>query len=357
MIFNTKFNSYGKAFKVSAFYILILVIVALFSNILANSDFGIIPYGAGDLDFKNTNAVGPFDSQDVSSNAYRHWLGTDELGRDVLAGIIHGSKSAIFIGFGAMLIASLLGLFIGISAAWFGDNRLKTTYFKVISNSVLFLVFILASSSIVPWDIMEISLVSKLSYFLCIFLVYIVLVKVISMINKHANFKNNASFPTDLILSRLIELFDSLPLLLVIISLSAIVEASVFTIILILGATGWVSMAKFARAETLRIKNLEYIESAVALGLRDKQLLLKHILPNIATPILVVFAFGVSNAILVESTLSFLGIGLKVDEVSWGSILALARQDYNAWWLAVFPGFAIFCTVFSLNIIGNRLSK
>jgi peptide/nickel transport system permease protein len=124
----------------------------------------------------------------------------------------------------------------------------------------------------------------------------------------------------------------------------------------IIGLIGWTSIARFIRAELLRIRNLSYIEAARAMGFSEFQILLKHAIPNALGPVLITLAFGIASAILLESTLSFLNIGVSDEDVSWGKLLSYARQREEAWWLAVFPGLAIFITVTIFNLIGEGLS-
>ena len=124
----------------------------------------------------------------------------------------------------------------------------------------------------------------------------------------------------------------------------------------IIGLTGWTGIARFIRAELLKVRNLEYIEAAHALGYSESRTLLKHAIPNSLSPVLISIAFGIASAILVESTLSFLGIGVPAETMTWGSMLSSARQSPSAWWLAIFPGFAIFITVTWYNLVGEGLT-
>jgi peptide/nickel transport system permease protein len=124
----------------------------------------------------------------------------------------------------------------------------------------------------------------------------------------------------------------------------------------IIGLTSWSGYARFVRAEFLRLRNQDFVHAAVASGLPLWSVLFRHMLPNGLAPVLVSASFGVASAILSESVLSFLGLGL-VDEPSWGDLLSQATGQGGAftWWLAIFPGAAIFLTVFSYNLIGEAL--
>jgi len=150
---------------------------------------------------------------------------------------------------------------------------------------------------------------------------------------------------------------ESLPLLFLIIAFSAILTPSITTIVILIGISSWSGIAKFARAEALVLKESNYVNHAKAIGMSNFRIIYTHILPNALSPILVSLAFGISAAILIESSLSFLGIGIQNSEASWGSLLASARQDYQSWWLAIFPGLAIFLTVYSCNKYADKLSS
>ena len=117
------------------------------------------------------------------------------------------------------------------------------------------------------------------------------------------------------------------------------------------------NIALLIRGEFLKIKNLEYITAAKALGLSDWKILFRHALPNAVTPVIVLAASMVSGMILTESSLSFLGIGLPVEQITWGSLLRQAEQNTSAWWLAAFPGLCIFAVVVIFNQLAENLRK
>ena len=211
-----------------------------------------------------------------------HWLGTDKLGRDVMAGIIHGSRISLSIGFVSVGIALLIGVFLGALAGYFGS-----------------------------W--------------------------------------------VDLVISRVFELELAIPTFFLLITVAAVLPPSIFLTMLIIGLTGWVGIARFTRNEFLKIRSLDYVTAALALGVSNRKIMFRHILPNALAPVMVSIVLGVAGAILLESSLSFLGIGVPADTVTWGSILNEARSNTFAWWLAVFPGFAIFITVLAYYLVGEGL--
>jgi len=162
--------------------------------------------------------------------------------------------------------------------------------------------------------------------------------------------------PFDMIISRMIEILNSIPtLFLILLIISIVGKPNLYVIMVIIGLTGWTGIARFIRAELLKVRSLEYIEAAHSLGYSNFRTLFKHAIPNALSPVLISIAFGIASAILTESTLSFLGLG-PADTVTWGQLLSYARQVPQAWWLAIFPGFAIFITVTVFNLIGEGLT-
>lgn len=160
----------------------------------------------------------------------------------------------------------------------------------------------------------------------------------------------------DLLGMRLVEIFSAIPTFLLLLSCVAYFEPNLYVMMAIIGATGWVGDSIFVRAEFLRLREQDFVVAARACGLPLRSILFRHILPNAVTPVLINASFGVAGAILTESTLSFLGIGL-VNETSWGQLLnqALGAGGTFYWWIALYPGLAIFLTVFAYNLIGEAL--
>jgi len=156
----------------------------------------------------------------------------------------------------------------------------------------------------------------------------------------------------DLIGSRLVEVFSAIPTIFLLIAIVAFYGRSLYLIMVVIGLTGWVGDAYFVRAEFLRLRKQDFVQAAIACGLPLRSILFRHMLPNGISPVLVSVSFGIAGAILSESTLSFLGLGL-VEEPSWGQMLNQALQGSFHWWIATFPGLAIFFTVLGFNLIGE----
>lgn len=160
----------------------------------------------------------------------------------------------------------------------------------------------------------------------------------------------------DWIVSRLIEVVLCFPFLLLVLAIVALFRPSFLTVMIALGLTSWTTEARFVRGEFLRIRETEFAQAARASGARDSRIIFRHLLPNALAPVLVSASFGVASAILTESALSFLGMGVPPPTASWGNILSTAEVHIEyAWWLALFPGIAIFLTVAAFNIIGDRV--
>lgn len=323
-----------------------------------------IPYGPTTLDLKNKDYADPFGEQHVPSPRWRHRLGTDNLGRDVLAGMVHGARIAMLVGVISMGIALVIGVFFGSLAGYFGDNRMKVSRIRIIMN-LLFLFFAsFYAFSVRSYTLTDALSTSFMGFLFQLFISLLIFAAVMIVPNllvipfKRIGWAaHQIEVPVDIIISRLIEVLESIPTFLLIMSIVAIVEKpSVFIVMAIIGFTGWTGIARYIRAELLKVRNLEYVEAAQALGFPEWRIILRHAIPNALTPVLISVSFGVASAILTESSLSFLGIGVPPEQVTWGSMLSLARGYPQAWWIAIFPGFAIFVTVTIFNLIGDGLT-
>jgi peptide/nickel transport system permease protein len=168
--------------------------------------------------------------------------------------------------------------------------------------------------------------------------------------------RSSVSLPVDSLVMRLIEIINGVPALLLLLAVVAILrEPRLISVMLIIGLLAWTTIARFVRAELLRIRRLEYVEAARVLGIGPWRILWRHALPNALDPVLITLAFGMAGAVLLEAILSFLGIGLPPNLVTWGSMLQHVREAPSAWWLVVFPGLAIFVTIAIFNLLGEAL--
>ena len=160
----------------------------------------------------------------------------------------------------------------------------------------------------------------------------------------------------DLIISRLIEIVICFPSFFLILTIVAFIGPSIFNIMIVIGLTGWTSVARLVRGEFLRLGEQEFVLAGRALGYSPLRIIFRHVLPNAMAPVLVSATFGIAGAILTESALSFLGFGITVPKPSWGGILATGRDAiFRAPWMIYFPGLAIFLTITAYNLVGEAL--
>ena len=162
----------------------------------------------------------------------------------------------------------------------------------------------------------------------------------------------------DQVLMRLVDLMLCFPSFFLILAVIALLEPSIWNIMAVIGLTGWMGVARLVRAEFLSLREREFVVAARALGASDLRLILRHMLPNALAPVMVSATLGVAGAILTESALSFLGLGVQPPTPSWGNILTAGKDNIEiAWWLSFFPGLAILLTVMSYNLLGEGIRE
>lgn len=244
------------------------------------------PQGGGDFALWPPVPFSPTEYdllESLAAPSAAHWFGTDDSGRDVLSRMIHGARISLSVGFVAVGIALVIGVFMGAVAGYFGG-----------------------------W--------------------------------------------LDDLISRIIEILLTIPTFFLIIAIIAFLPPSIYNIMIVIGLTGWTGVARFVRAEFLKLKQLDFVMASRALGASHGRIILVHMLPNAMAPVLVSAVFGVAGAILTESSLSFLGFGVPPPTPSWGDILSQSRDYIEfAWWLTFFPGFAIFLSITAYNLVGEGL--
>jgi len=306
-----------------------------------------IPYSPTTLDFLNAQFKPPSKSkQNIKSGFWKHRMGTDDLGRDVASGMIHGARVAMLVGIISMGISTIIGIIMGALSGYFGDSKLKTSRIRIILNLIAVPIAFFYAGAVGG--------AMSIPVFIGIMLaanVLVMLLKKIPALGKKVN------LPVDILIMRLIEILRSVPRLLLILAIVAIIRPSIYIVMIIIGLTSWTGICRFIRGELLRVRSLEYIEAAESLGYSRFRIVMKHALPNAISSALIAIAFGVAAAILIESSLSFLGIGIPPEQITWGKLLSIGRKAPEAWWLAIFPGFAIFVTVTVFNLLGDGLAE
>lgn len=160
----------------------------------------------------------------------------------------------------------------------------------------------------------------------------------------------------DGIIMRFVDVMLCFPTFFLILAVIAFWEPSIWKIMFVIGITGWMGVARLVRAEFLSLKERDFVQAARALGGKDFRIIFRHVLPNSLAPVLVSATLGIAGAILTESALSFLGIGIQPPHPSWGNMLTAGKDNIEiAWWLSFFPGFAIFITVMGYNMLGEGI--
>ncbi|WP_256445763.1 ABC transporter permease [Skermanella sp. TT6] len=243
----------------------------------------------------DANAVSLFDR--FAPPSPQNWLGTDELGRDVLVRLLYGGRVSLFVGLAAAVASAVVGTVIGLLAGFFGgrfDAFLMRVTDGVIALPLLPLLIVLAAVDL-----------------------------------------GKLGVPAGLAQSD---------------------QVSLYRIIVIVSLAGWTTVARLVRGAALSVRQREYVRAATALGAGNLRLMLVHVLPNVASPIVVATTLSVGNIILLESVLSFLGLGIQPPLPSWGNMLTNAQElIWSAPMLAIYPGLLIFVTVIAFNFVGDGL--
>ncbi len=310
-----------------------------------------IPHAAGTADLSTPALLPPLAR---SASGY-HWLGTDRLGRDTAAGLVAGTRIAVCVGVGSLFIALLIGVPLGAVAGFYGNSGIQLSRAGVLAlglGGVLGATFALGSLAALGPGLLLLLLLVGLSVAASTSLVWLPLRALASRISW---LQRPVIIPVDRLVLLLMELNVSIPGLVVLIAvLSFTTQSSLLLMVVIIGVLGWTQVARFLRAELIRIREMRYVAAARISGIGELRVLFRHALPNAVRPVLVVASFMVGSSILAETMLSFLGVGVSAAEVTWGSMLQQSRTWPSAWWLAVFPGILLTLTVLACNSTRRR---
>ncbi|MBD2714592.1 ABC transporter permease [Microvirga sp. STR05] len=267
-----------------------------------------------------------------------HLLGTDSQGQDVLRGMLYGARTALLVSIPTTLLASALGTALGVAAGYWGNTRLRIPkhWLGSVAVALIFYIFFAAPANSVlagwwPWCTAGGGLLLSVA------------------LSRFSQWRTTVALPVDSLVSAAIVFLAALPRLLLVVLVATAVTPSVTTLVLLLTLTFWVPTARLIRAEVRRIRWLPYLEAAVALGLPAHQILLRHVLPNCWHVVRTAVPLSLAILISLETTLSFLGVGLPPELPSWGRLLAAGRIAPSCWWLIVFPTIALLLTALSLR--------
>lgn len=270
-------------------------------------------------------------------------FGTDDLGRDVFARMLQGAWVSLTVGFVAVGIAVLIGIFMGGIAGYFGQHYIRMDH-------LLWTAFLIAGLGL---------LAANHPYAGVIILVWVAVWPFLWAAGKNlpgtAILKKN-TFSVDTLIMRFVDIMLCFPSFFLILTVVALLPASIYNIMIIIGLTSWMGATRFVRAEFLSLREHDFVSAARALGLSDFRIIFRHMMPNAIAPVLVSATIGIATAILTEAGLSFLGFGVPPPHATWGNILSDGKRFiFDAPWLTFIPGFTILVVVLSFNLFGEGL--
>jgi len=273
-------------------------------------------------------------------------LGTDELGRDVFARMLQGAWVSLTVGFVAVGIAVVIGVVLGGLAGYFGRGP--------ITVAGVLAVLLLGGAAVA---------VGTLSRSLRVpgVLVAVALAGVLFLLRRRSpggllSLLGLQILTVDMLITGLIDIMLCFPSFFLILTVVALLPASIYNIMVVIGITSWMGAARFVRAEFLSLREQDFVTAARALGVSDLRIIFRHMVPNAMAPVLVSATIGIAGAILAEAGLSFLGFGVPPPHATWGNILSDGKNYlFDAPWLTYIPGCAILVVVLSFNLFGEGL--
>lgn len=286
----------------------------------------------------------------------KHWMGTDHLGRDVAAFWFKGLFYSFTLSLIAGIIAAFIGLLLGGLAAYYG-NRFPINHWLA-ECVIIVLTFLISFAVYHQLRFWLPGLGAFLSFILFGLFLSFAIWRLGSKALRQSGLVGNGEFKLDQVVMTGVELFESVPALLIILTLLSMIQIKYYWQVgILLGLIGWPTAARFARSEGSKLFYKKYIRDLQRLGISDLKILWKYVLPSILPSLGVVFSYSIAAFILAESFLSFLGIGLPGEFSSWGRMLNDARRFPQSWWLGVFPVLGIFLLVWSYHRLARQLEK
>ena len=276
-------------------------------------------------------------------------LGTDDLGRDVFTRMLQGAWVSLTVGFVAVGISVLIGIFLGGIAGYFGQRHLRVGH-------LIWILFLMIGMVLLATQLVYAGAILILST--TAFAIYRIRKKAPlekqQTVWKRMLQKNTLS--VDTLIMRFVDVMLCFPSFFLILTVVALLPASIYNIMIVIGLTSWMGATRFVRAEFLSLREQDFVAAAKVLGLSNFRIIFRHMMPNAIAPVLVSATIGIATAILTEAGLSFLGFGVPPPHATWGNILSDGKRFiFDAPWLTFIPGFAILTVVLSFNLFGEGL--
>ncbi len=277
-------------------------------------------------------------------------MGTDDLGRDVFARMLQGAWVSLTVGFVAVGISVLIGIFMGGVAGYFGQHHIRVDH-------ILMMILLISGAGLVMAHSIRFGAV-----LLCLTLAYIFY----SFFTQNRSgeksvpswakvFRKNA-VSVDTLIMRIVDIMLCFPSFFLILTVVALLPASIYNIMIVIGLTSWMGTTRFVRAEFLSLREQDFVAAVKTLGAGNFRIIFRHMMPNAIAPVLVSATIGIATAILTEAGLSFLGFGVPPPHATWGNILSDGKNFiFDAPWLTFIPGIAILIVVLSFNLFGEGL--
>lgn len=274
-------------------------------------------------------------------------LGTDDLGRDVFSRMLQGAWVSLTVGFVAVGIAVLIGIVMGGISGYFGRNAVRIDHILLVLIVSVGVGLLLGGAF---WTGGALLLIG------CAYILFQQWWKRRQPVSRVLRLLNTETFSIDTLIMRFVDIMLCFPVFFLILTVVALLPASMYNIMIVIGLTSWMGTTRFVRAEFLSLREQDFVTAAKALGVKDWRIIFRHMIPNAMAPVLVSATIGIASAILIEAGLSFLGFGVPPPHATWGNILSDGKRFiFDAPWLTFIPGCAILVVVLAFNLFGEGL--